>query len=293
MDPASTFDDDSSGSRGPRTATVFVLSSLLTAAAAATGYYAWTLWTAREELSVATSEVAMLTTDRQASASKLVLVARERDEQVKLLAEAREETRDALAQLAAVEGRLSTLEGERASIDAELAEFRRITKQFQRMIDSGKLDVTFRNGRMVVELPAQVLFPSGKDELTKDGRRALRDVAKVLRGVKRRRFVVAGHTDNVPVSNQRFPSNWHLSTARALRVTDALIEEHLKPQQLVAAGYAEFEPVASNRTERGRQRNRRIEIVLEPQLRALPGLTKGDAPVEKRASAQAVNTAEN
>ncbi len=168
--------------------------------------------------------------------------------------------------LAATESRLNKYEEERSSVDGELAEFRKIASQFESMVDSGRLDVSYRRGRMVLELPAQLLFPSGKAELTTDGTAALGQVAQILRGVGRRRFVVAGHTDSVPVSGEQFRSNWELSVARALRVTQALIAAGVRPQQLMAAGRAQYEPVASNTNEHGRQKNRRIEIALEPYL---------------------------
>jgi chemotaxis protein MotB len=145
------------------------------------------------------------------------------------------------------------------------------------MIDSGRLKVTFRRGRMIVELPAQVLFPSGSAELTDDGQKSLAEVAHILRVMRGRHFIVGGHTDNVPVSTERFANNWELSTARAVTVTGALIRGGLRPEQLVAAGYSEYDPVARNTSEAGRQKNRRIEIMLEPRLKPIPGLEGSSA----------------
>ena len=174
--------------------------------------------------------------------------------------------------LAAAETRLAELNEERSEIREQLAEFRQLTQQFKRMIDSGRLEVTFRRGRMIVELPAAVLFPSGRAELTKEGSEALGDVAKILRSLRSRRFIVAGHTDNIPVATERFANNWELSTARAVEVTSELVRGGLRPEQLVAAGYSEYDPVARNTSVKGRQKNRRIEIILEPRLAPLPGL---------------------
>ena len=81
-----------------------------------------------------------------------------------------------------------------------------------------------------------------------------------------RRFQVAGHTDDVPIDTDRFPSNWELSTARALEVTRFLIGHGLKSTNVSAAGYAEFDPVASNADPHGRAKNRRIEITLQPNI---------------------------
>ncbi len=160
------------------------------------------------------------------------------------------------------------------------------------MIDSGRLAVVVRHGRMVVKLPASVLFESGSAELSKDGVDALRDVAAILKQVRERRFMVAGHTDNVPVGvpTSPFMNNLDLSTSRALVVAQSLIKAGMNPAQLIAAGYGEYEPVADNRTEAGKRENRRIEIVLMPNLTEIPGVlgdTKdaGAAPATKDAGA--------
>jgi len=87
----------------------------------------------------------------------------------------------------------------------------------------------------------------------------------VLRNVPRHRFLVGGHTDNVPAVKE-YKSNWELSAARALRVTDAMIGHGLSPKRIAIAGYSEYDPVASNGSEAGRQKNRRIEIILEPYV---------------------------
>src|SRR4051794_37472797 len=105
---------------------------------------------------------------------------------------------------------------------------------------------------MIVEMPAAVLFDSGSAELSSAGSETLIKVAKVLRGVPRHRFLVGGHTDNVPVVKQ-YESNWELSAARAVSVTEMLTKHGVAPKRLVVAGYSEFDPVASNASEAGRQ----------------------------------------
>src|SRR5205814_2173153 len=115
----------------------------------------------------------------------------------------------------------------------------------------GKLQVAVRRGRMIVKLPAGVLFPSGSAELSPEGKPALDEVAKVLRQFRDRQFIVAGHTDNVPIGPSSYKSNWELSTARAVTVTEYLIKKRMSARNLSAAGYAEFDPVISNRTPAG------------------------------------------
>ena len=150
------------------------------------------------------------------------------------------------------------------------------------MISTGKLEVTFRRGRMIVQLPEKVLFPSGSADLTKDGKEALKQVAKILRKVANKRFIVAGHTDNVPISNEEFASNWELPVARAVNVAKSLVSTGLSARRLSAAGYAQFDPIATNSTAAGRQRNRRIEIILEPRLKKPPETKKATKKATKK-----------
>jgi chemotaxis protein MotB len=138
---------------------------------------------------------------------------------------------------------------------------------------------------MIVEMPAAVLFDSGSAELSEAGKDTVLRVAKVLRSVSRHRFLVGGHTDNVP-SVKEYKSNWELSAARALTVTGSLISHGVSPKRIAVAGYSEYDPVASNGSEAGRQKNRRIEIILEPYVneKLVEGLLAKDAaaaPVTK------------
>jgi len=124
-----------------------------------------------------------------------------------------------------------------------------------------------------VELSENILFDSGKDELKKEGQEALTQVAGVLSSIANRDFQIAGHTDNIPIKSAKFPSNWELSTARAVEVTRFLADKGVDPSRLSAAGYADTQPVASNSDGDGRRQNRRIEIVLMPNLDELPDLS--------------------
>jgi chemotaxis protein MotB len=259
---------------------IFVVAGLLAVIAAALAAYAWQLFAAeqkaRAELENTHSTVETLRKEQRATGLKLSQVESESSERRVQLDAAKASLGEVEAKLAAAESELEELELERAKVGARLAEFRAFTAQFQRMIDSGRLEVRFRRGRMIVEMPAQVLFPSASATLSEDGSAALREVAQILRNFPNKHFIVAGHTDNVPIGGPgaEFSNNWDLSTARAVHVTQALIKFGLLPRQLVAAGYAEFDPIANNTSASGRQKNRRIEIILEPQLRELPALEK-------------------
>jgi chemotaxis protein MotB len=149
--------------------------------------------------------------------------------------------------------------------------FRDMSAKLQKMVDAGKLGVRVRDGRLVMRLPQDVLFPSGVAGLSRDGELALMEVAVILRQFPDRRFMVAGHTDNQPVK-EAYKDNWELSMARALVVTRFLVEAKMKAQNIVAAGYGEHDPIASNASPDGRRENRRIEIILLPDLSELPTL---------------------
>jgi len=174
--------------------------------------------------------------------------------------------------LNATHAELDELHHQKDEADQRLAVFKSITEKFRKMIDAGKLKVEMRHGRMVVKLPSGVLFASGNADLSKDGQTALTDVAHILKQFPDRRFEVAGHTDNVPVGPPSlFKNNLELSTARALTVASFLLDvAGMNASKLSAAGYSEYQPIANNAHEAGRQENRRIEIVLLPNLSELP-----------------------
>lgn len=167
---------------------------------------------------------------------------------------------------------LEELRAREAQQQARLATFRQMLERFRAMIDSGRLRVRVVRNRMVVELPDNVLFDSGRAELKPEGQATLTEVVSVLRTIDGRQFQVAGHTDNIPIRG-RFPSNWELSTARAVTVARFIIDQGMPADRISAAGYADTQPVEANDTDAGRARNRRIEIALVPNLDELPDLS--------------------
>jgi chemotaxis protein MotB len=169
--------------------------------------------------------------------------------------------------------KLAALRRAEAAAKARAALYRDLALKLKAMIDAGDLRVVLRDGRMTLALPNDVLFDSGQIDIKPKGRDALKQVAGVLRTLGERHLQVAGHTDNVPISTARFPSNWELSSGRALEVTRFLIGQGLRSEALSAAAYGEFDPVAGNDSPEGRTKNRRIEITLMPgidELVALP-----------------------
>jgi chemotaxis protein MotB len=192
---------------------------------------------------------------------------------------AKQEELDKVAQdmannLNATRAELIELRHQHADADKRLLAFKSVGEKLRKMIDAGKLSVTTRQGRMIVKLPAEVLFASGSAQLSEAGHAPLKELAAVLKQFPDRRFMVAGHTDNVPIGPSNYKSNWELSTARAVTVTEFLATAGVSPSRLTAAGYSEYDPIRPNTTEAGRGENRRIEIVLLPNVNEISGLAK-------------------
>lgn len=154
--------------------------------------------------------------------------------------------------------------------------FELLRNKLQKLTNLG-LKVEIRRNRMVIRLPGDVLFASGRANLKDEGVKVLDAVAEVIRNDKQlaqRYFQVAGHTDNKPLKGGAFKDNWGLSAMRAREVLMYLIAPTdakgggggLDPNKLHAAGYADTDPVAANADDQGRQQNRRVELVLMPDV---------------------------
>ena len=176
--------------------------------------------------------------------------------------------------LKATKADLDELKRQRAAAEKRLRKYRELASRLASMVASGKLKVKVRNGKMVIELANAILFDTGKTKLREDGQAALTELAAVLQTIKDRSFLVTGHTDNVPTKSSGFKSNWELSTARAVTVLQYLQDGGVNPKVLAAAGYGEHDRVASNESDDGKALNRRIEIILMPNLDELPALPK-------------------
>jgi chemotaxis protein MotB len=166
---------------------------------------------------------------------------------------------------------LLELSARQREADARIAEYRALLARFQSLVDAGKLKVKVIAGRLVVELATDVLFGSGKAALSPEGEAAVREVAAILATMPDRRFQVEGHTDDVPIRTAAFPSNWELASARALTVVQTLVDGGMKPAQVSAASYSQYAPLVANDSDAGRAANRRIQIVMVPDLSAVPG----------------------
>ena len=176
--------------------------------------------------------------------------------------------------LQATQDELDKLREKQAQQRDRLERYRDLAERLANMFKSDELSVKVRDGKMMIEMQESVLFDSGRAQIKKDGRKVLEQLGTVLQDVEKREFLVAGHTDDVPIDSQRFSSNWELSTARAVNVVTLLQDNGVSPKNLAAAGYSKHDPVASNESREGRAQNRRIEVILMPRIDELPDLPK-------------------
>lgn len=145
---------------------------------------------------------------------------------------------------------------------------KKIERGLKEQIAAKEIKIEEMEGKLRVTFIDKILFNSGSARINERGKESLSDFAQSFRDSEEQSIVVEGHTDNVKLGaalQNRYPSNWELSTARATAVVRYLQEEgSLKPEFLSATGYGYYRPVASNETEDGRSQNRRIEIILAP-----------------------------
>ncbi len=130
--------------------------------------------------------------------------------------------------------------------------------QEESLQDLASVEVT-GTGEVLIRMGDEVLFDPGESELMPRALRVLAGIANSVQG-KTESVYVEGHTDNVPISTPEFPSNWELSTARALSVVRLLEEAGVPPEQLAAVGHSQYIPLAPNDTPEGRAKNRRVEL---------------------------------
>jgi chemotaxis protein MotB len=177
--------------------------------------------------------------------------------------------------------------------DARLAEKQR--KQNERMqnlaktlnetmatfVKNGQMNVSQTGRGVELEINASALFNQGEADIQPDAKKTLADAAKVLAD-NEYAIEVEGHTDNVPISTNRFPSNWELSSARASSVVRLFIDQGIAAKRLRAVGAADNQPVLPNDTAEGRARNRRVTItVLTPEPEAEPATATPVSPEQQ------------
>ncbi|MBI4595221.1 MAG: OmpA family protein [Candidatus Tectomicrobia bacterium] len=142
-----------------------------------------------------------------------------------------------------------------------------LLEQLQDEVKKGEIQIRQLADRLSINVVEKIFFDTGKAEIKPSGLQVLAKLGGVLKGVKEKKILVEGHTDNVTISGQltrKFPTNWELSSARATAVVRFLIEKMgIDGSQLSAAAFSQYQPIASNETPEGKSLNRRIEIVLK------------------------------
>jgi chemotaxis protein MotB len=240
------------------------------------------------------------------------------------LADARAQLEQARADRVDLAMRLEKLEAEKADLLALENELSRdvrakeeqisslrgamgeLEEKMKTEIEKGNVRLSQANGRIKVDVVDEILFDVGEASISTRGEEVLARVGGVLAKVADRRVQVSGHTDDLPISprlQERFPTNWELSSARAITVVRFLQEKAGIPgRRLVAAAHSQYEPISTNRSAGGRARNRRIEILLTPDLAperaqgaaptaAAPAQGAAKAPAQARGPAKGASTA--
>ena len=179
--------------------------------------------------------------------------------------------------VAEMEQALSELAERKRAVERRIQQYQDLLSRFQKLIDAGRLQVRIVDGRMVVALATDILFASGSAELSAEGAVAIKEVSAVLAEIPDRAYQVEGHTDNVAIQTQQYPSNWELAAARSIVVVKSMIDAGMPPERVSAASFSKNRPVATNDTREGRALNRRIEIVVIPDLSELPGFEELNA----------------
>jgi flagellar motor protein MotB len=252
-------------------------------------YYAWNL---RGDHAAATDELEKVRWDSQACTKELgeqktassglteraASCETARDEDKKDRKSIEDSLTQMEANLSATREELDDLRKRKKEIEKRVAEFNALTEKFEQMIDAKQVEVSERNGYMYISLPASGLFDSGTAELSKKGQLEFMEVAVILKQKRfgARRFMVVGHTDKRRAKSSKFANNWELASARAIKVTQFMVEAGMKPQNLLPAAQAQFDPV-------GKKPAHQIEIVLLPdpsETPPLPDDPKPDEPAE-------------
>jgi Flagellar motor protein len=160
-----------------------------------------------------------------------------------------------------------------------------LTNNLTRSLSSDELkevDVQVLKGVVYISLADNMLYKSGSYEINSRAAQTLSKIAKIIKDYKDYDVLIEGNTDNVPIKKTNIRNNWDLSTLRASSVVQALQNDYgVDPKRLTAGGRGEYNPIASNDTELGKQRNRRTQIIITPKLDEFMDLI-GQAPEESK-----------
>jgi chemotaxis protein MotB len=178
-----------------------------------------------------------------------------------------EELGRAQAMIAEQEQQIATIQTEREREVAALKQtYENLISELQKEIKSGQVQVKQVKNSLQLTIAEQLFFDTGKAEIKPEGQAVLRRIGPILKKIPEKNIRVEGHTDNVPIGPSlrvQYPTNWELGAARSVNVVRFLQRESsLDPLRMSAVSYGQYRPIASNKTEEGRAKNRRIEIIL-------------------------------
>lgn len=154
-------------------------------------------------------------------------------------------------------------------------------KSFKSLIQNGMLKVKLSATGITLTLPEKLLFESSRADVQPDGLRMLDSLAKILIGIQYQ-ITIDGHTDSAPIQTAVFPSNWYLSSARALSVGNKMIQSGLPENNLIFRGFGSMRPVTDNSTPENMAQNRRVEITISESATNSPstnGYSKSDSVI--------------
>lgn len=154
------------------------------------------------------------------------------------------------------------IDEESAAVKDEIAQIsNQVNEKFSQLINDQLIKVTSNEFWLQIELNDSILFPSAAAEPSQQAQLIFSEIAEILKNYKNP-IQIEGFTDNIPISNSRYPTNWELSSARATAIVKWLASQGVEPERLAAVGYGEFQPVASNDTAEGRAQNRRVAVMV-------------------------------
>lgn len=224
--------------------------------------------TAKTELAAKSSDSSNSLNQSQVRIQELESLSKELESQLGTSMSDQNSLKDSVAQMKKA---LQEMKERETEAKSRIEEYDTLKNSLNALANTGALQVKIVDGRMVVALPGDVLFTSGSAWLSKKGQKTIDEVAKQLTKIPERKFQIEGHTDIVPINTEKYPSNWDLASARALNVLKQMVESGMDKNRLSAASFGPIHPVASNDTPKGRASNRRIEIIVVPDLSKLPG----------------------
>jgi chemotaxis protein MotB len=171
----------------------------------------------------------------------------------------------------ACQGKIGLTEKEKADLLAReqqnKATYDQLMSQLQKEVSEGQVAIQQYEGKLTVNVAEKIFFDSGSAELKPGGKELLKKFGRIVKGLSDKWIRVEGHTDNVPIAKPlqpTYPTNWELSAARAITVVRFLQDSAgVPPKMLMAAAFGQYEPIAPNDTPANKQKNRRIEIVLQ------------------------------